>query len=75
MPFGDGTGPLGIGPLTGRKADYCAGSKVPGYRNAFPTQNFGIDRRRGYRRILWAAGLIAGCAYLAHRWANRGQSK
>jgi hypothetical protein len=25
MPFGDGTGPMGMGPLTGRGAGYCAG--------------------------------------------------
>jgi len=33
MPAGDGTGPLGLGPMTGRAAGYCAGFPVPGYMN------------------------------------------
>jgi len=33
MPFGDGTGPAGMGPMTGRVAGYCAGFPVPGYMN------------------------------------------
>ena len=30
MPFGDRTGPAGLGPMTGRAAGYCAGYGVPG---------------------------------------------
>lgn len=33
MPRGDGTGPMGLGPMTGRAAGYCAGFRVPGYMN------------------------------------------
>ena len=33
MPFGDGTGPVGLGPMTGRAAGFCAGYPVPGYMN------------------------------------------
>jgi len=33
MPFGNGTGPAGMGPLTGRGAGYGAGFPVPGYAN------------------------------------------
>ena len=33
MPWGDGTGPLGLGPMTGRAAGFCAGYAVPGYMN------------------------------------------
>jgi len=36
MPFGDGTGPAGLGPMTGRAAGYCAGYGVPGYMNPLP---------------------------------------
>ena len=36
MPAGDGTGPLGVGPMTGRAAGYCAGYPVPGYMNPVP---------------------------------------
>ena len=34
MPFGNGTGPAGLGPMTGRAAGLCAGFPVPGYMNA-----------------------------------------
>ena len=33
MPWGDGTGPMGLGPMTGRAAGFCAGYPVPGYMN------------------------------------------
>lgn len=33
MPAGDGTGPAGMGPMTGRAAGYCAGYGVPGFAN------------------------------------------
>ena len=33
MPFGDGTGPAGLGPMTGRAAGFCAGYPVPGHMN------------------------------------------
>jgi hypothetical protein len=35
MPAGDGTGPMGMGPFTGRAAGYCAGYSVPGYMNPY----------------------------------------
>ena len=35
MPLGDGTGPAGMGPMTGRAAGYCAGFPVPGYMNPY----------------------------------------
>ena len=34
MPRGDGTGPAGFGPMTGRAAGYCAGYDVPGFADA-----------------------------------------
>ncbi len=45
MPGGDGTGPLGRGPRTGRIAGFCAGADQPGFMNPFP----GWGRRRGWR--------------------------
>jgi len=33
MPFGNGTGPAGLGPMTGRAVGFCAGFPVPGYMN------------------------------------------
>ena len=34
MPRGDGTGPMGMGPVTGRGAGFCAGFTAPGYANS-----------------------------------------
>ena len=34
MPRGDGTGPMGMGPMTGRAMGYCAGYSTPGYMNS-----------------------------------------
>jgi len=45
MPRGDGTGPLGMGPMTGRAAGYCAGYGMPGYMNpgyGRGCQNWGV---------------------------------
>ena len=35
MPLGNGTGPMGMGPMTGRAAGYCAGYGMPGYMNPY----------------------------------------
>jgi hypothetical protein len=49
MPGGDRTGPLGMGPMTGRAAGYCAGYHVPGYMNTIPGRGFfGRGRGRGW---------------------------
>ena len=34
MPAGNGTGPQGFGPMTGRRAGYCSGNNAPGYATA-----------------------------------------
>ena len=48
MPAGDGRGPIGSGPMTGRGAGYCAGYSVPGYANAARGGGyFGFGRGRG----------------------------
>ncbi|MCK4306349.1 MAG: DUF5320 domain-containing protein [Candidatus Eisenbacteria sp.] len=36
MPAGNRTGPLGLGPMTGRAAGYCAGYPAPGYMGLAP---------------------------------------
>jgi len=41
MPFGDGTGPAGLGPMTGRAAGFCAGFGRPGYANPISGRWFG----------------------------------
>ncbi|HEC94892.1 MAG TPA: hypothetical protein ENI45_02880 [Thermoplasmatales archaeon] len=54
MPWGDGTGPWGLGPMTGRAAGYCAGYPVPGYMN--PVPRFGRGLGRGFGRGFWGRG-------------------
>jgi len=51
MPSGDRTGPLGMGPMTGRRAGYCAGYNVPGYANPAPGRgrSLGCGRGSGWR--------------------------
>jgi len=47
MPGGDGTGPLGMGPMTGRAAGFCAGYGTPGYMNPIPGRGYGMGFGRG----------------------------
>lgn len=59
MPFGDGTGPLGQGSMTGRAAGYCAGYDTPGYANpSFAKRYFGRGGGRGWRNWYRATGLF-----------------
>jgi hypothetical protein len=48
MPRGDGTGPLGLGPMTGRAAGLCAGNGVPGYANPSFGRGFRVGRGRRF---------------------------
>jgi len=48
MPRGDGTGPMGQGPMTGRGAGYCAGFSTPGYVSTRPRLGMGFRRGAGY---------------------------
>ncbi len=54
MPGGDGTGPAGRGPMTGRAAGLCAGNQMPGYANPGVGYGrglgFGRGRGRGFGR-------------------------
>ena len=51
MPFGDGTGPRGMGPMTGRGAGFCAGFGRPGFANPIRGRGgFGFGWRRPYGR-------------------------
>ncbi len=47
MPGGNGTGPTGMGPMTGRAAGYCAGYPAPGYANPIPGRGFGRRFKTG----------------------------
>jgi len=68
MPGGDGTGPLGLGPMTGRAAGYCAGYPVPGYMNPVPGRGFGgrgrgFGRGRGWGPNQWAFPVYGTAPY------------
>ena len=56
MPRGDGTGPMGMGPMTGRGAGYCAGYPISGFMNPVGC-GLGFGRGRGFRRSFYATGL------------------
>src|SRR3989339_948065 len=47
MPRGNGTGPMGAGPMSGRGAGYCAGNGVPGFINRIPGMGNGMGRGFG----------------------------
>ena len=57
MPDGNRTGPMGMGPRTGRGAGYCGGAGMPGAMNG---GGGGAGRGRGgrgHRHVFHATGL------------------
>ena len=58
MPFGDGTGPRGQGPRTGRGLGYCAGSKTPGYMKAGRGRRAKRGKGRGWGSALRQVGAL-----------------
>lgn len=66
MPQGNKTGPLGNGPMTGRKLGFCAGYDQPGYMNQPGRSGTGQGRggRRGFRFMYYKTGLPG--------WKRRG---
>lgn len=76
MPRGDGTGPAGMGPMTGRAAGFCAGYPVPGYMNPMGGRGFwgwgrGRGGGRGRRHWFWATG-VPGWARAGVGWPAWG---
>lgn len=59
MPAGNGTGPMGQGPMTGRGAGFCAGYDAPGL-----TKGYGRGMGRGFGP---GRGRGRGMGY-RHRW-------
>ena len=64
MPRGDGTGPMGMGPMTGRGMGYCAGFGNPGY--AAGGFGRGMGRGRGFRRMFYMTGMPGWARYGAY---------
>jgi hypothetical protein len=63
MPRGDGTGPFGEGPMTGRATGYCAGYATPGFANSpglgrdYRGPGLGRGRGYGHRNRFYATGV------------------
>jgi hypothetical protein len=58
MPGGDRTGPIGMGPMTGRATGFCAGFGWPGYAN--PVHGWGSGMGFGRGRGAWGRGFGRG---------------
>lgn len=77
MPFGDGTGPMGLGPMTGRRAGFCAGFGRPGF--ASPMAGYPYPHGYGYSIPTWprwgygfGRGLGRGFGRGWRRWGSYG---
>ncbi len=55
MPRGNGMGPMGAGPMTGRRAGFCAGNGQAGA--TVPGTGRGCGFGRGFRNMFFATGL------------------
>ena len=73
MPFGDGTGPRGLGPMTGRGAGFCTGFGKPGF--ASPMPGYPYPRGYGYSTPTWprwgygfGRGWRRWRSYVYHGW-------
>jgi hypothetical protein len=65
MPAGDRTGPIGQGPVTGRRLGYCAGFDSPGF-----TKGPGGGMGRGFssgRGMRFGRGMARGRGF-GRRW-------
>lgn len=69
MPRGDGTGPWGQGPMTGRAAGYCAGYDQPGAASPGPGRGYGRGQGRGLGPWGWGRGAGGGRGM---RWGTPG---
>jgi len=69
MPFGDRTGPRGLGPMTGRQLGQCAGAWPGEWSGGYYERScaFGWGRGRGWRHQYNTTGLPG--------WARGGGSR
>ena len=64
MPGFDGTGPMGMGPMTGGARGRCGPYGRSFGRGAFgPWVGWGRGRGRGYRHMYWATGVPGWMRY------------
>ena len=70
MPKCDKTGPMGMGPMTGRGAGYCTGFTNQSYANPIGCR-FGFNRERGFGRKHYMTGLPRGARYDIYNTDNK----
>jgi hypothetical protein len=75
MPWGDGTGPAGLGPMTGRKAGFCAGFRTPGFFRGRPGRACAPPGRRSGRMLACGGLMGLGAALVCSFFPRDGQSK
>lgn len=66
MPRGDGTGPMGMGPRTGRHVGFCMGMQVQAVPNAQGMFG-GYGCRRGVGAMVRGAGFQARSQFAAQQ--------
>ena len=71
MPRGDGTGPMGEGPMTGRGAGFCSGFAVPGVAGTLGRFG-GLGCRRGLGGGMRGAVMQARNRFMAQTYAEVG---
>jgi hypothetical protein len=72
MPAGDGSGPAGMGPRTGRGAGYCSGYDAPGWANWGAGRGFGGWRGRSRPGAGFGRGRGGGAWGRQHRYYPAG---
>ena len=76
MLFGYGTGPVGLGPITGRGAGFGLGLPVPGYVNPVTSRvgfyGTGVRAGRPYGAGSYSYGYAAPYAGWGRPWLRRG---
>lgn len=70
MSGGNGTGPVGLGPMTGRGAGFCAGYNAPGYTNPVGGRGMGMGRGRGMGRGFGRGIGLGRVGYGVPAWAG-----
>ena len=71
MPRGDGIGPMGNGPMTGRGAGFCAGVGMSGATSAIGRFG-GFGCRRGGGGGMRGAGMRAQNRFMAQPYGEEG---
>ncbi|MDD4168660.1 MAG: DUF5320 domain-containing protein [Desulfotomaculaceae bacterium] len=73
MPGFNGTGPAGMGTMTGRGRGYCISNIIPGTRFATETwSGRGARRGWGWQQSDFTTGMLAGLGlYLGHSLLKR----